>query len=1329
MINYLFLDLETTGLNCETHDVVQLASIPIIDGVPQEQVFNQYCQPINWQAIELEALAVNHLTIAQLKTFQKPESLVNNFITFLKPFNIKFTIAGYNIDFDRRFLSALFKKVGRENEFAELFTSDTRDVYRYAKKIKSQLPTPNLKLSTLATYFGIPIDAHDALSDISATIEVDKILSKMLGDTGETIVETVAVVDKSLTLPEPAQLHCHSMYSHTDSLSTISEWVQWCLKTGTKAFSIVDHGNAASLFKMSHIAETIKKINKNNKTSHPEDAITCIPGVGLLVDVDGLIFSLNAWATSNAGYSRLVKLASIGWANKINVSDVDFPVVTLEQVTELKDDIVFGVPGLNGPAIEYLTQRNPAKAEQIILKLASVLNIRLELAALNAYMYYDPSIGGFRQYYCNMQVAINQLYWDLAKRYDIKCVPVSDAHFLDPQDKVVQDCISKNSYRDNRYFFESRHQIVSNEMYAILKSHLGETFTVEAYTALVDNTYAIAEKASSIKVVRQYHLPQIVIPEQIKAHTDDYDMQTYYFTMQRIKEYGRWNDSPEYVARFKKEIDVIMKNATLNFLPYFLMYEDICRFARSSGLLQNIARGSAGGSLLSYYLKIIHIDPVAAHLPFERFLSHARIRAGSFPDIDLDIADRARPLVMGYLKEKYNLGFAQIATFNKMKTKNAIKDAMWALYGRNRNDHEVRTVCDLIPDSPQGVDEHDFLYGYVDQEGEEHQGQIAVNEMLANFFRQRPDIESMVKKLIGSIRGWSRHASAFVVSTIDLSAGTIPTMMMDDKDLGSLLVTQYDAGAVEKCGLVKADILGIKTLTMTSDCVDLIKKNHNIDLLAEEKGVPYLYRLPDRDEGVFTDFYHKNTDSSFQFNTELIKGYAQEFVPTGRADLAIMTALCRPGALDAPLYDTTAAQYYMDVRNGKRSVEYLHADLEPILKNSNGVFIFQEEIMKFLVDVVGYSWEESDIIRSAIAKKKHEVIMATFDRIRASCKARGWTHDAIETICHQIMAFSRYSFNKSHSYAYAELGYITLWLKHHYPLEWWCSVLNNEDKEDKTRKYISYLGSKVAPPSLKYPSNIFVIKGDKIVAPLSAIRGIGPVAVNQVVAKGPFKDLADYIERIDHTRANIGAMSAFIKARAADDMMDETILDYKERRLKFIADYTVIRKNKSKFKPDMFVTDDLQLFLDERSTNQCFNRSLLSDPGVALSLESKFPALARTQHQAIPYKMGATYILSSVKVAENMLKNPSRDVEEKFGMIMLFEESERRTGKSKKTGKDWSCISIRLSDGYNTLECTDWNRKQALRFPKDSIVYVRGIIKEGWKTPVSMTISEIEQVE
>ena len=321
----------------------------------------------------------------------------------------------------------------------------------------------------------------------------------------------------------------------------------------------------------------------------------------------------------------------------------------------------------------------------------------------------------------------------------------------------------------------------------------------------------------------------------------------------------------------------------------------------------------------------------------------------------------------------------------------------------------------------------------------------------------------------------------------------------------------------------------------------------------------------------------------------------------------------------------------------------------------------------------------------------------------------------------------------AHNCAYAELGYITLWLKNKYRLEWWSSVLNNEDKEAKTRHYISYLGETIAPPSLKNPSGEFTIRGTNIVAPVSVVKGVGPQSVNELMAKAPFINLKDYVSRVDHSKCNIGVISALIKARAADDLMDDT-LPYLEAREKFMKDYSRIRKSKS-FKDEMFDTDPIKLFLEERDTNKCFNKPLLSDERIIDLLKSKWPGLHSTNRKAFPLVMGKgepTHILGGVKIAEamfhaNMAGNKQKPMV--FGMMLLFDGSMVRSGTSKKTGKDWECVSVELSDGFNTIEATDWKRNKAYRFPKNTIVYVRAELRKGWKTPVALNIVHMEEVK
>ena len=710
---------------------------------------------------------------------------------------------------------------------------------------------------------------------------------------------------------EPAQLHNHSKYSLLDAVPSPEEWVYWCLETETPALAITDHGTAISMFDALRTKEIIAKYNKENGTNHPLDKVNLIPAVELYVKLnpeDKGHHHITAWATSNEGYFNLMKLASLAYNDTVTYYGSIKGRVTFDMIKQYKSGISFGTGCIAGPIGAAFWKGDKKKAEELFLMYRDIFgeNLYVEFHCNDVTHNFNKSTGGFDpipgdECSCdgNKQKGYNLFLKEMVEKHGGKCIPVTDAHFILPEDKIIQDCLLKNGNSNGWYFYESYHQLRAEQMYQKLRLHLGDWLTEDRFEQWIENTYEIANAARTIDIKFEDHLPKIDIPNEIKAQTSEYDRQTYLYMMKLIKEHGRWKDDPVYKVRFKQELEVIMKNEKLNFIPYFLVYEDIGRFARSQGILQNIARGSAGGSLISYYLKIIHVDPIKANLPFERFLSHARIRAGSFPDIDADIGDRARGLIMKYLKEKYGLGFAQIATFNKIKTKNAIKDAMFALYGKNRNDPEVKAICDTIPDSPQGVDEHDFLYGFTDQEGNYNHGQIETNKLLANFFKNKPEVEQMVKKLIGTIRGWSRHASAFVISTLDLSAERVPTMIMSDKELGQISVTQYDASMVEKCGLVKADILGIKTLTATSDAIKLIKENGGLDYLFEEDGVPYIYRLPE-DPEVYADFYKKDTDSSFQFNTELIKGYVQEFCPTKRSDLSAMTALCRPGALDAP---------------------------------------------------------------------------------------------------------------------------------------------------------------------------------------------------------------------------------------------------------------------------------------------------------------------------------------------------------------------------------------------------------------------------------------------
>jgi DNA polymerase-3 subunit alpha len=1320
-MDYLWIDVETTGRFADKHDVIQLACIPVVRGVKQKP-FNEFCRPKNWNSIEQEAINVHGISIAKMKTFQSQEELLDKLVDYLSQFKTRFVISGFNVNFDKQFTSWLFNKNDRSQDFFSLFDINIHDTFARAKSVKGQIKTENMKLETLAKHWGIEINAHDGLSDISATIEVDKRVGELLKE-DEAVFEHREEIDAP-EFKEMAHLHLHSMYDMTESIPEPKDWTEWCKSIESPGYAIVDHCSAISM-------SIVNKLNKDK--NNPRG----IPGTGLLVEILGDLCDVNAWAVTNDGYFNVNYLASVGYDGVKEIDGVNRSRVSVRDIKKYQKGVRFGVGHAGGFLGKAFIKHGPDYVNQCLLKLHEALGDKLyiELSCVDILYTYSKKLG-FQSIPksdhipdSNLTRSLNHVLMDFAEANGVKMLATTGASFIPKSDKLLQDIMAKNSYDSGKCYHESYHAHTTRDSYVALKHLMKDRIDVNKFEQMIDNSLHILSESSNLDVSFEYHLPKVTIPDYIKNKTDDYDKQTYYLLIEKCKKHGRWKDDPIYIERFKKEIDVIMKNKELNFIPYFLFYEDISTYARSKGIVQGLGRGSAGGCLMSYYLKIIHIDPIEADLPFERFLSHARINGGSFPDIDSDFGDRTE--IIKYIHRNYGDGFAQICTFLTMKTKGAIKDAMWALYGKNRKDPAVEAICNLIPDSPQGVDETSFIYGFTNKEGEYTPGLIDQNEEIANFFKQFSQVEAMVKRLIKLVRGWGRHPSAFVVSTLNLPQDRIPTMKMYDDHIGDYInVTQLEAPMVEDHGLVKADILGVTTIQMVSECMDLIKERHGRDMRSEDdNGIEEIYRLPE-DPTVYRDFYNKKTDSSFQFNTTLIKMFIKQFAPQKKEDLAVMTAICRPGALDAPFFDTTAAQFYFDVRSGKRDMQFVHSDLEPIVSSTNGIFAYQEQIMKFLVDIVGYTLEESDQIRGAIAKKKKEKMMAAFDRIREATKKRGWTEEQTETICAQVLAFSRYSFNRSHSRCYGDTGYITMYLKHHYPLEWWTSVLNNvnrrsgKDSEEKLRFFMHLVGDLVQPPSLAKPSGSFEIVGDKIVAPLSVLKKVGGKAVAELVRAGPFENLDDYIESVAHNKVNIGVFTALVKGRATDCFIDKE--NYSASRQQMLQSYVEKRKTKD-FTEDVYNSSPLSVFLMERETNKCFNKSLLNDPRIIDLVMSKSDKFDLTNSKAVPliYKRKCP-VISSVRVAELLQKE---DHGKMMSMLLLFQESSHHSGISKKTGKKYERVRLVGSDGYSDIEFTLWNVPKALGWKKNSLFVVRGELIEGFRSAVSMKVESLEQIE
>mgnify|MGYP001809728847 FL=1 len=1092
---------------------------------------------------------------------------------------------------------------------------------------------------------------------------------------------------------EPCSLHNHSRYSLLDAIPTPYEMVEWCLETGTPGLAISDHGTAMSLFHTLRFPEMIKKYNDKNGTNYPKDAVIGVPSVEMYVKLNPEAdehFHLTVWAVSNEGFKNLMKLSSIAWADVVTYFGHAKPRVTFDQILANREGLKFGSGCVVGPIGSAVMDGNLEEAERMYVQYQRWFgeDLYIEFHPTNITMDFNSKTAQFEKIpecVCagNKQKAYNLFLKDMLKKYGGKPIPVTDSHFIRPEDKPLQDCVLKKGSSNGWHFFESYYQKTALQIYMELCEHFGEWLTPEMFQGWINNTYEVMEAAKSIDLKFPFTLPEIEIPASIKAvHPElDYEGQTKELLRQECMNGGRWVDEPEYIKRFEHELKVICDNGKLSFAPYFLMYSDVCSYAWSIGEMVGPGRGSAGGCLISYYLNIVHLDPVKENLPFERFLSMERIEGNKFPDLDVDFSDREP--ILKYLSEKYGLGFAQICTFQTMKVKNAIYDSASHILGKNRNDPELTQLCLNLPDAPQGVDSTKFVYGFTDRDGAYHPGLVETHPPLAVFFKKYPEVEAMAKRLLGFISAVGRHASAYVVCSKDIEAGLTPTMVV-----GGERCTQFDAPMIEAQGLVKADFLSISTRAAVAEAVKLIK---SVDYLEKDgRGVPLIYRLPE-DSKVYDTFYNLDVDSVFQFNTDLIKSLIKRFNPRSREHLAALTALGRPGALDAIFVNdeikaedrVTAVEYYISVRNGKRKLSYLHPDMEQY--THNGIFVYQENIKSFF-EYAGFAPGVAEQIMHGVAKKQLAKIQVGFDKARESLPGKGWTAEQVETVLAQITAFAKYSFNRSHARAYAELGYITAYLKLHHPLEWWTGVLNaNIDKEDKLRHFMSNLGDAVKGPTLAAPSSKFTIAGGKIVAPLTVLKKVGDKAVDEMVSKGPFTSLQDFVNRVDAKKVNAGVFKSLVKGRAVDDLMDQT-LPYSEARLALLHSYAKLKKNKKLLDEEILDTSPLGVYMQEREVNTVFNRPL------ATLFQGSFDSIA----DAEVHKGEAVMVLQLV-------------------------EKEKRSGISK-AGNDYTMQKCTWTDGIQFVESVRFKETEFVNLSKDSICKITGKVSRGFANRLQVSI-------
>ena len=677
----------------------------------------------------------------------------------------------------------------------------------------------------------------------------------------------------------------------------------------------------------------------------------------------------------------------------------------------------------------------------------------------------------------------------------------NDAHYINRADAKYQDvlmCIQTGKTVGEA----ARMRFETEEFYLKSEEEMRALFPERPDAA--DNTVEIAEKCNFDFEFGHYHLPRFQLPE---GETDSFDYLKKLCEAGFLKRYGPEREDAH--RQLEYELDIIEQ---MDFPGYFCIVSDIIVAAKSKHIPIGPGRGSAAGSLVAYSLGITDLDPIRYNLLFERFLNPERI---SMPDIDTDVSDKGRDELIAYIVEKYGSDkVSQIVTFGRMKSRGAIKDVGRAL---GISIPEVNAITKLIPAMPTSdiKDIKSALAGVPD---------------LKAAYDSKPEIKKLIDTAI-HIEGLARHCSqhaAGVVITPKPTNDMVPVRKFGENQIA----TQYSMEYVEKLGLVKMDFLGLRTLSVLDGAVKNIESNG--------KGHIDLNEIPIDDAKTYDMLQRGDTLGVFQLESSGMTALVRRLRPDCFEDMIALVALYRPGPLESGMVDT-----YVKCKHGEEKVHYLHPRLEPYMKDTYGVILYQEQVMQSARELAGYTLGEADLLRRAMGKKKKEVMEKERAKFVDGAVSNGVDAKQAGDIFDIIEKFAGYGFNKSHSAAYGLIAYWTAWLKANYGAEYLASYLSSliGSKMEVLGQYIRAVrdaGYDVLPPDINESKEDFTVIGEVIRLGLSAIGKVGDAAVANIIENrtkgGKFASLWDFLSRIDTRQVNRGVVENLIKSGAFDSL-------------------------------------------------------------------------------------------------------------------------------------------------------------------------------------------------
>jgi DNA polymerase-3 subunit alpha len=874
-------------------------------------------------------------------------------------------------------------------------------------------------------------------------------------------------------------LHTHSEYSLLDGMCRIDELVDYATQLGMPALALTDHGvlYGAIHFYLKCKEAGIKPIIGCEMYLAPRKA-TDKEG-----QIDANLTHILLLAKNYKGYKNLLKLVSFANTEGFYYK----PRIDKEILAKYSEGLIALTSCLAGEIPRRILNDDIEGAEKAARELKEIFG--------DTNFYFE-----LQDHNLPEEKKVNEALINLGKKLSIPLVATNDVHYLHKSDAKIHDvllCIGTGStlskpkklgFSTPEFYFKT-----PEEMYNLF-SHI---------PGAIENTLEIAARCNLELELEKPHLPNFPVPEG--------------YTLESYLEKLCWENFPkryptrpkEAEERLKYELSIINEKG---YAGYFLIVWDIVKAAREKGIPMGPGRGSAAGSMVAYVLGITQLDPLKYGLLFERFLNPDRV---SMPDIDLDFCDVRREEVIRYVIKKYGQDkVAQIITFGTMAARAAVRDVGRAM---EIPLSQVDRIAKLIP---QGVTIEEA---------------IARNQELSELYENDERMRQLLKMAI-ALEGLARHAGTHAAGVVIAPEPLEELVPLQRSTEGLGLTTQFDKDALEKVGLLKMDLLGLRTLTVVENCISLVEELRGEKISLKD--------IPLDDEKTYELLSKGNTVGVFQLESAGMQNLLREARPSRYEDLITLIALYRPGPLRSGMVEEFLK------RKGKKG-KYPHPALKDILEETRGLLVFQEQVMQIAARLAGFTLSQGETLMRAMSKKKADVMEAMREDFLKGAQANGVDLKVAEEIYNQMANFAAYGFNKSHSAVYALLAYQTAYLKAHYPLEYMSALLTshmeNRDKLAFFADECRSLNIKLLPPDINESQLHFSVEGKSIRVPLTAIKGVAKGQVAEIVKererRGKFRSLEDFCTRMKGAKLTRPVLEALIKAGAFDS------LGYKRQQL------------------------------------------------------------------------------------------------------------------------------------------------------------------------------------